>query len=110
MGEWRPGGWQVITSDSEGRLYLLMNPAGKEGSHKDGGAEVWIIDPLSKKRTGRFTLRHQAISIEATSQTRPLLVAARTDGALDVYDAQTGAFERTIPHVAYYPLSMTASR
>jgi methylamine dehydrogenase heavy chain len=109
-GEWRPGGWQVITADGGGRLYILMNPAGREGSHKDGGTEVWVIDPAKKARVARIVLKSPAVSVEATAQERPLLVASRADGALDVYDARTGRFERSIAGVVHDPLTMTASR
>jgi methylamine dehydrogenase heavy chain len=108
--EWRPGGWQVITSDGAGRLYILMNPAGKEGSHKDGGTEVWVVDPAQKKRIARIALQTPAISIEATAQATPLLVASRPDGSLDIYDAVSGAFRRTISGAVHDPMTMTAMR
>lgn len=105
--EWRPGGWQVISA-AGGRLYVLMSPNGKEGSHKDGGSEVWVIDPAKKARVARIPLKNMAISIETTQQAAPLLVAARTDGSLDVYDAATGKFRQTITAVAHDPMSLTA--
>ena len=108
--EWRPGGWQVISSDKAGLLYVLMNPHGKEGSHKDGGTEVWVVDPVRKTRIWRIALQNQAVSIEATHQAVPLLVASRADGSLDVYDAGSGAFRRTIAGVAHDPMTMTAVR
>jgi methylamine dehydrogenase heavy chain len=110
QGEWRPGGWQVISADAAGRLYVLMNPAGKEGSHKDGGSEVWVVDPAKKQRVARIPLQTPAVSIEVTAQPAPLLVASRTDGSLDVYDGQTGAFQRTQAQVVHDPMTMTASR
>ncbi|ODU18786.1 MAG: amine dehydrogenase [Sphingomonas sp. SCN 67-18] len=108
--EWRPGGWQVISSDKAGRLYVLMNPAGKEGSHKDGGTEVWVVDPAKKARLLRIPLKNHSVSVEATQQEKPLLVASRPDGALDVYDGATGALVRTIVGSAHDPMTMTAVR
>ena len=108
--EWRPGGWQVISSDKAGRLYVLMSPAGKEGSHKDGGTEVWVVDPAKKARVARIPLKNHSVSVEATQQEKPLLVASRPDGALDVYDAESGAFVRTIVGSAHDPMTMTAVR
>lgn len=107
---WRPGGWQVISADRAGLLYVLMSPKGAEGSHKDGGTEVWVINPAKKTLVRRITLQNHAVSIEATQQASSLLVASRTDGSLDVYDAQSGAFVRTIAHVANDPMTMTAVR
>lgn len=109
-GEWRPGGWQVISADAAGRLYVLMNPAGKEGSHKDGGSEVWVVDPAKKQRVARIPLQNPAVSVEVTAQSTPLLVASRADGSLDVYDGTTGAFQRTLANVVHDPMTMTASR
>lgn len=109
-GEWRPGGWQVISADAAGRIYVLMNPAGKEGSHKDGGSEVWVVDPAKKQRVARIPLQNAAVSVEVTAQSMPLLVASRTDGSLDVYDATSGAFQRTLAQVVHDPMTMTASR
>jgi methylamine dehydrogenase heavy chain len=109
-GEWRPGGWQVISADAAGRLYVLMNPAGKEGSHKDGGSEVWVVDPAKKQRVARIPLQNPAVSVEVTAQSTPLLVASRTDGSLDVYDGTSGTFQRTLAQVVHDPMTMTASR
>lgn len=88
--EWRPGGWQVIAADAKGLLYVLMSPAGKEGSHKDGGTEVWVIDPASGQRTMRISLPNGATSIAITREAAPRLIAMRMDGPIDVLDAATG--------------------
>lgn len=108
--EWRPGGWQVISADRAGLLYVLMNPKGAEGSHKDGGTEAWVVDPKAKAVVRRIALKNQSVSIEATQQEKALLVASRPDGSLDVYDAATGSFVRTVANVAHDPMTMTAAR
>jgi methylamine dehydrogenase heavy chain len=94
--EWRPGGWQVINADAAGKLYVLMSPYGKEGSHKDGGTEVWVVDPVKKARTLRIPLKGQTLAIAVTKEASPHLVAAQANGAIDIYDAATGAFVRTL--------------
>jgi methylamine dehydrogenase heavy chain len=107
--EWRPSGWQTITADAAGRLYVLMNPNGREGGHKDGGNEVWVIDPVKKARVLRIALQTPGVSIEATRQASPLLVLARPDGALDVYNATTGSFVRSLGGgITISPMSMSA--
>jgi methylamine dehydrogenase heavy chain len=106
--EWRPGGWQVINSDAAGHLYVLMNPAGREGSHKDGGTEVWVFDTAKRARTARIHLRAQSIAVAVTREDVPHLVLARADGVIDVYDATTGAFVRTLgATVAFNPVVIT---
>ena len=94
--EWRPGGWQVINSDASGKLYVLMSPYGKEGTHKDGGTEVWVVDPAKKARTLRIPLKGQTLAIAVTKESTPHLVAAQASGAIDIYDAATGAFVRSL--------------
>jgi methylamine dehydrogenase heavy chain len=106
--EWRPGGWQVIAADAKGLLYVLMNPAGKEGSHKDGGTEVWVVDPASGKRLRRIAMQSHAASIAVTHEAVPRLVVSRADTAIDVYDATTGAFIHSLGNrTAFNPLVLT---
>lgn len=105
--EWRPGGWQVIASDSDGRLYVLMSPDGTEGSHKNGGTEIWVVDPSTKARVARIPIKGVGIAIEVTREDTPHLVVARADSILDVYDAKSGAFVRTLGQVAFNPQTMS---
>ena len=105
QSEWRPGGWQVIAADAKGLLYVLMSPYGKEGSHKDGGTEVWVVDPASGKRTSRIVLQGHSASIAVTREAAPRLVVSRADAAIDVYDAATGAFIHSLGNrAAFTPL------
>lgn len=95
-GGWRPGGSQPTAIDSAGRLYVLMHPAGAEGTHKDPGAEVWVFDPAQKTRLARIPMRLPAISIEVTRGEQPLLVASNINMNIDVYGADDGGFQRTL--------------
>ena len=106
--EWRPSGWQVINADLAGHLYVLMNPAGREGSHKDGGTEVWVFDPVKHTRLSRIVLRAQSTALAVTHEYVPHLVLTRADGVVDIYDAGTGVFVRTLgTTVAYNPIVIT---
>ena len=107
--EWRPGGWQVIASDAKGLLYVLMSPNGKEGSHKDGGTEVWVIDPAANKRLSRIALGGVAGSITVTREAIPHLVVAKADGAIEVYDVASGQLVHNLGNtVAFNPIVLTA--
>lgn len=107
--EWRPSGWQLIAADANGKLYVLMSPHGREGSHNDPGSEVWVIDPVTKARIRRIALSNPGASIEVTRQAQPLLVVARPEGFVDVYDATTGALKRSLGgNIVPNPLTMTA--
>lgn len=97
-GSWRPGGALFGTADSAGRLYLLMHPDGKEGSHKDGGPEVWVYEVKKRERVQRIALKTWGVSIEATRGPDPLLVVTNAEMGLDVYDATSGRYLRRLAH------------
>lgn len=106
--EWRPGGVQVIAADARGRLYLLMNPKGGEGTHKDGGTEVWVIDSRTGAVVRRVTLTIPALSIAVTHEATPKLAAIGFDKALHLYDPETGQAIRVVREIGYSPLAMVA--
>jgi len=95
-GGWRPGGLQLTATDGSGKLYFLMHPEGKEGSHKDPGIEVWVFDGEAERRVRRIELALPAISISVTRDEKPLLVATNINMEIDVYDASSGAQLRTL--------------
>lgn len=100
--EWRPGGWQVIASDAAGLLYVLMSPNGREGSHKDGGTEVWVVDPVADKRLRRIDLGGLASSIAVTREASPALIVARPDGQIDVLSAEDGTLRQRLGATAVF--------
>ena len=96
QADWRPSGWQLITADANGLLYIIMQENGFNGSHKDGGTEVWVFDPISQKRVNRIILENAAYTIVATMEDSPhIIVGAKREGMVDVYQA-TGEFIRSI--------------
>lgn len=95
-GGWRPGGIQVSASDAEGRLYFLMHPEGRDGTHKDPGIEVWVFDGEDGQRVDRIALETPAISINVTRDADPLMVATNVNMEVDVYEVATGRHLRTI--------------
>lgn len=93
---WRPGGVQLTGSDGNGRMYVIMHPDGKEGSHKDGGPEVWAYDVKNRKRVQRIELKHWGLSVELTRDAVPLMLIVNSDMNVDVYRAGTGEYLRTL--------------
>lgn len=92
----RPAGWQVITRDERGRLYILMRPDAKDGDHKSGGSYVWVYDPDERSVVREIALNANSISIEVTGGRKPMLVATSEEMHLDVYDLKSGEYLRTI--------------
>lgn len=109
--EWRPGGWQVIASDAAGLLYVLMSPNGREGSHKDGGTQVWVIDPAANRQVRRIDLGGVGFSIGVTREAEPRLIVARPDASIDVFDAGTGKLVHGLgATVAFNPIVITPAQ
>src|SRR6185312_1651926 len=101
---WRPGGLQQLavhaTTD---RLYAIMHQGGPE-THKDPGKEVWVYDLGRHRRVRRIRLRSLAGSIQVTRDDRPLLFAAFIGSTrLEVYDADTGRYLRSVENVGTTP-------
>ena len=93
---WRPGGWQVVAADHFGRLYVLMNPNGTDGSHKDGGGEVWVFDAAEKQRIMRIRLPNWGISVGVSNAEQPLLVVTNGELQLETYSTATGEMDKTL--------------
>ncbi len=107
---WRPGGWQIIGADVNRQVYILMHPEGYDGSHKDGGPEVWVYDVEQKRRLRRIPLKQHGISIALNRQEDPLLLVTNADMNIDVYRASSGehvnsltGFGQETPFVVYAP-------
>lgn len=109
---WRPGGWQIATAHEAGRrLFVLMHPDGKNGTHKGGGSEVWVFDVDAKQRVDRINLKEWGVSIEVTQGDQPYLAVTNGTMELDVYSADTGEWLRFIGGRAFEtPFILHASR
>lgn len=91
---WRPGGWQLNAADDNGRLYILMHPKGYNGSHKDGGSELWIYDPKAQKRVAKIPLKTWGVSVMATHGKKPYVLVTNAEMQVDVY--QDDKYVRTL--------------
>lgn len=100
---WRPAGWHWTAGHPDGRLFVGMTPNGYPGSHKDPAAEVWVFDSNGGKRTARIALATAGISIEVTADATPRLLVANVEGAVDAYDAGSGAYLHTLYDVGETP-------
>jgi methylamine dehydrogenase heavy chain len=98
---WRPGGLQLIDSDSKGNIYVLMHPRGDSSSHKDGGKEVWIFDRESRKRISKLELQTWSISLSVVGEAgSEYLVTSNVRKNLDVYDLQTLEYVKSMERFA----------
>src|SRR5207237_864686 len=93
-GKWRPGGQQVgAVHRGLGRLDVPMRQGG-EGTHKDGGTEIWLFDLASHKRLARWPVRaaglDPVIAVQVSQDAAPILFAATTRADVAVFDALSG--------------------
>jgi hypothetical protein len=92
---WRPSGWQLIASDEQKLLYVLMQPDAQEGTHKDPATEVWVFNAQTKTRVKRVRLVRPGSSIALTRGSEQLLLVQAGE-FLDVYDSQGGSLVRSL--------------
>lgn len=106
-GRWRPGGSQPGAINAAlGRLYVTMHRGG-EGSHKEGGTEVWVFDLKTHQRLARWPMagsRLGAVTAVQVSQDKaPLLFAAGDHGAVGIFDALTGQLRHVDKNLGQTP-------
>jgi methylamine dehydrogenase heavy chain len=94
-GHWRPSGWQLVASDEQKLLYVVMQADAHEGTHKDPGNEVWVYNAASKARVKRLRLVRPGSSISLTHGAEPLLLVQAGE-RLDVYDPRDGSLVRSL--------------
>jgi methylamine dehydrogenase heavy chain len=94
-GHWRPSGWQLVASDEQKLLYVVMQADAHEGTHKDPGNEVWVYNAASKARVKRLRLVRPGSSIALTHGAEPLLLVQAGE-RLDVYDPRDGSLVRSL--------------
>jgi methylamine dehydrogenase heavy chain len=91
---WRPGGTQVgAIHRKSGKLFVPMHRGG-EGSHKNGGSEIWIFDMKTHQRLARWPLQAKkletVVAVQVSQDDAPVLFAATEHADLAVLDALTG--------------------
>jgi len=93
-GRWRPGGMQIGAIHRHlHELFVPMHQGG-EGSHKDGGTEIWVFDMATHKRVARWPLAPMKVApivaLQVSQDDAPLLFGATDHSDLAVFDALTG--------------------
>jgi len=106
-GHWRPGGMQVAAINRTlGRLYVSMHRGG-EGSHKDGGTEIWVFDLKTHQRLARWPIPKSpvgaVIALQVSQDRAPLLFAAGDHSAVAVFDALSGRLRHVDSNLGQSP-------
>jgi len=96
QGNWRPGGIALTDRDDRGRLYIIMQPDGKEGTQTHGGSQVWVFDLKTKQRLRIIDIPNWAVSLAVTRGSNPKLVITNGSMNLDIFSANDGQFIQTV--------------
>lgn len=94
---WRPGGYQPFAIDPHRqRLYMLVHPRGREGSHKAGAREIWGFDLSTRALVQRMPASGE-IALTLTKDPAPLLLTLEMEKQrLNVYDPERKKLVRSI--------------
>jgi len=106
-GRWRPGADQVgAIHRALGRLYVPMHPGG-EGTHKDGGTEIWVFDVASHQRLARWPVQPlgltRILAVGVSQDAAPILFLASDKADVAVLDALTGRLRHIEKHLGETP-------
>ncbi len=106
-GKWRPGGTQMVAYQRRtARLFVPMHRGG-EGSHKNGGTEIWVFDTDSHKRIARWpidTKRYGTVlGVQVSADAEPLVFAVTENSNLLMIDAHSGAIKHVAEKVGQTP-------
>jgi methylamine dehydrogenase heavy chain len=105
--EWRPGGAQPgAIHRALGRLFVPMHRGG-EGTHKDGGSEIWVYDLAAHSRLARWPLKpaglKPVVAVEVSQDAAPVVFAATDAADLAIIDAGSGRIRHVAKRVAQTP-------
>jgi methylamine dehydrogenase heavy chain len=106
-GRWRPGGQQLAAIHGAlGRLYVPMHSGG-EGSHKEGGSEIWVMDLKTHHRIARWPMRPLRLgpvsAVQVSQDAAPVLFASIDDQGVAVFDALTGQLRHVEKNLGQSP-------
>ena len=101
---WRTGGLQhLAVHEASGRLFAIVHQGGTE-THKELGEQIWVFDVATHKKVQTIVMRNKVGSIQVSKDSAPLLFACSLESnRLDIYDAASGKFLRTVESLGNTP-------
>lgn len=104
QASWRPGGIQhLAVHQASDKLYALVHQ-GHDGTHKDPGQDVWVYDLKTQKKLQEIKLEKLSTAIQVSKDDAPLLFSVFIGNpALDVYDALSGEYLRSVDEIGMTP-------
>ena len=101
---WRTGGLQhLAVHEGSGRMFAVVHQGGPE-TRKELGQQVWVYDLSSHRRVQIIKTRNKVGSIQVSQDSQPLLFACSMESnRLDIYDATSGKYLRTVEPLGQTP-------
>ena len=97
---WAPGGWQLTAIAPElNRLYVLMHPDHKPLNWEDPSTFIWEYDLKTGKKVRTLESPNYIWSLEATKDSKPLLLGVNIEGGLEVFDLTSGEHQGTVEKI-----------
>lgn len=95
---WWPGGGQLAALHKDLGVFYVAMHQGERYSHHEPGTEIWVFSTATQRKAGaiKFEGDAKADNLLVTQETEPKLIVGDTEGGIQVYDALTWRFERTI--------------
>ncbi len=125
---WRFGGFNHMAVHTPSRRLFLLMQDGGEDSYEEPATEIWVFDIDTHQKLARFELEHMAMGIEISTGAEPHIITSAITFpipdwsvallalfgyeknlgeiavfSLDIYQAEDGQLERTIPRVSSAP-------
>jgi len=96
-GTWRPGGIQIgAVHYALGKLFVPMHRGG-EGTHKQGGSEIWVFDLKTHQRTARWVIDTkevgEVVAVQVSQDAAPIVFAATDKADVLIFDVRTGKLQ-----------------
>jgi len=80
---------------------------GGEGTHKDGGTEIWVFDLATHRRLARWAMPGarltRILGVQVTQDESPLLFLATESAQVAVLDARSGQVRHVEEHMGQTP-------
>jgi methylamine dehydrogenase heavy chain len=104
---WRPGGTQVAAIHRKsGQLFVPMH-RGSEGTHKQGGTEIWVFDMKTHQRLARWPMAPNklasVLAVQVSQDDAPIVFAATEKSDVAVFDARDGQLRHVEKHLGQTP-------
>lgn len=106
---WRIGGTQHLAiHQASDHLYSIVHQSDADiNTRKQPGMHIWVYDLNNRQRIKVLTTRNPTDLVQVTQDDAPLLVAGFVPvNALDIYDARSGEYLRTVNRVGYTPTGL----